>query len=179
MRPKFTTLVFFVGLGLGLGPWLLLEEPNIWWYIPSVLGGVLVAIAGYDAQAQMIGQGEPGEELLQRGWRWFKQHVLRMRVEPPPLLDPMFEPHASVVPRPPRSTLSNVVLMLGLVMALIPYYVLADLPQWARYVLIGAGSLLIVVSRKNAPPRDKSDPPHGREMVQVLWERITGRTNDK
>ena len=61
-----------MGLCLGLGPWVLLDQPSIWWYPVSLFGALAVSFVGYDAKASMVGMGEPGEELLQAWWEWVK-----------------------------------------------------------------------------------------------------------
>jgi kynurenine formamidase len=63
MKIKLTDIAFVLGLLLIFGPWLIGGEGAIW-YVGYLLGAVLLAIAGYDAHAHMLGQGRPGEELL-------------------------------------------------------------------------------------------------------------------
>lgn len=75
MRPKLTTLALLLGLFLGLGPWLLIENPSKHWYWCSLLGVVLVAIDGYNSQAKMLGLGEPGEDLLKMWLRWLRERI--------------------------------------------------------------------------------------------------------
>jgi hypothetical protein len=72
MKTKLTTVALYVGLAMGLGPWVLLETPSSGWVWVSIFGGVLVSIAGYDAKASMVGMDEPGEKLLQGWWKWVK-----------------------------------------------------------------------------------------------------------
>ena len=76
MKPRLVDLAIVVGLVLGLAPWIFLHEPNSYWLIVSVIGGLLCSIAGYNAQARAVGMGEPGEELLQKAWHWFRVKVL-------------------------------------------------------------------------------------------------------
>ena len=73
MTIKLTSIALVVGLSLGLGPWIFIEKPESYWIWISMFGAVLVSIAGYNAQAGMIGLGEPGEELLQSCWAWVKK----------------------------------------------------------------------------------------------------------
>ena len=62
---KLTSLALSLGVALALGPWIFIDNPSRLWLCVSIAGLVLASIAGYNAQAGMIGLGEPGEELLQ------------------------------------------------------------------------------------------------------------------
>lgn len=73
MKVKLTTLALIIGLILGLGPWIFIEQPSRFWVWISLVGVVLASIAGYNAQAGMIGLGEPGEDLLQSWWKSIKK----------------------------------------------------------------------------------------------------------
>lgn len=88
MKFKFTSVLFVIGLCFGLGPWLLIEHPSAWWYPISVIGGLMVTFVGYDAQASMVGTGEPGEDILQNGWRWIKAKLRKLTGHQPPDQNP-------------------------------------------------------------------------------------------
>lgn len=79
MKVRITTLLALLGLILGLGPWLFLDNPSTGWYWVSLVGGLMVAYAGYDAQAKMIGLGEPGELALQKAVRRVRAFLFRDR----------------------------------------------------------------------------------------------------
>jgi len=78
MKIKLTTIALTLGLSLALGPWVLIENPSRFWFWISIAGLVLASISGYNAQAGMIGLGEPGEDLMQSWWRavkkWFRKN---------------------------------------------------------------------------------------------------------
>lgn len=72
---KLTTIALFVGLVAGLFPWLYIDKPSWGWYVVSLAGGVLVAIAGFDSQAKLLGMKEPGEDLLRSWANWLKDRA--------------------------------------------------------------------------------------------------------
>ena len=73
MKVKLTAIALTVGLSLALGPWIFIDHPSRIWLWTSISGLLLASIAGYDAQAGVIGLGEPGEDLLQSWWRVVKK----------------------------------------------------------------------------------------------------------
>ena len=73
MKVKLTAIALTVGLSLALGPWIFIDHPSRIWLWISISGLLLASVAGYDAQAGMIGLGEPGEDLLQSWWRVVKK----------------------------------------------------------------------------------------------------------
>lgn len=73
MRVKYVTVALIVGISMSLGPWILIDKPSKNWFWFSVLGMLLASVAGYNAQAGMIGLGEPGEDLLQSWWKAIKE----------------------------------------------------------------------------------------------------------
>jgi hypothetical protein len=77
MKLRLTDLALIVGMSLILGPWLL--DLHAGWpvYVGYLVGTILLAIAGYDAQAHMLGQGNPGEKLLRTGLDWTKSKLHR------------------------------------------------------------------------------------------------------
>jgi hypothetical protein len=79
LKPKLTTLAFFIGLILCLGPWLFIENPEKYWYWISLLGGVLTTFSGYNSQSKMMDMGEPGEEMLQSWLKRFKEAIRRCK----------------------------------------------------------------------------------------------------
>ena len=79
MKIKKISIALVAGLAMGLGPWILLKNPSVWWYPVSLAGGVLVAIAGYGAQMAQLGQGDTGEELLDEVVTVFKAQCARLR----------------------------------------------------------------------------------------------------
>lgn len=167
---KLSMIALHVGLFLIFGPLLLDWNVHKWiYYGMCVVGLLLCAIAGYNAQAIAVGMDKPGEKLLYEGWRWFKQHVLRIHVAPEPLPDPMQPHHESVVPKPPRSLLSKVVLVLGIVMLLMPITFWPSMSTFPKFTLLIVGSFLVMVSRRNFPPQGEQDSPHGQEVLQVWW----------
>lgn len=62
---RLTTIALIFGLVAGLFPWFFVDDPSWFWYFVSLGGGILVAIAGFDSQARLLGMGEPGESILQ------------------------------------------------------------------------------------------------------------------
>jgi hypothetical protein len=70
---KLTSIVLSLGLSMALGPWIFIENPPKFWLWISITGLVLASVSGYNAQARMIGLGEPGEDLLQSWWRSIKK----------------------------------------------------------------------------------------------------------
>jgi hypothetical protein len=72
MKLRLTDFASIVGISLILGPWLFDLRAGGLVYFGYLVGTVLLAIAGYDAQAHMLGQGNPGEKLLQSGLNWLK-----------------------------------------------------------------------------------------------------------
>lgn len=77
MKIKFTNLALTVGISLALGPWIFIESPSRYWVWISIAGLVLASIAGYNAQAGMIGLGEPGEDLLRSWWIAVKKWLIK------------------------------------------------------------------------------------------------------
>lgn len=72
MKLRLTNFAWIVGVLLILGPWLLDLHVGGFVYFGYLVGTILLAISGYDAQAHMLGQGNPGEKLLQSGLNWLK-----------------------------------------------------------------------------------------------------------
>jgi hypothetical protein len=70
---KLTSIALSLGLSMALGPWIFIENPSKFWLWISIAGLVLASISGYNAQAGMIGLGEPGEDLLKSWWRSVKK----------------------------------------------------------------------------------------------------------
>ncbi len=170
-----------VNIGFVLGGALIFVPPvfdlavNRWvYYLMCLIGAALCAIAGYSAQAAAVGMGEPGEEILRRGMRWFKLRVLHLDVREPVSPEPSVTGR-SCAPRPPRSLLSRTVLTLGVVLALLPTTLGWDVSPAARIMLIGIGSVLVVISTRNLPPRQPDDPPHGQEFLQAAWHWLRNR----
>lgn len=173
MRVKLVDIALVAGLVSGLGPWVFLEKPGSVWLIVSVGGGLCCAIAGYNAQARATGLGEPGEELLQQAWRWFRIKVLRQKLEPSPPPEPL-EPHQSIAPQPPLSTLSKSVQGIGLVLVIAPTLLGWKVGNDTRMVFIAVGSVLIMAARSKLPPKGPNDPPHGQEWLQMVWSWVHG-----
>ena len=78
MKLKATDLSFLIAFSLVLGPLIFDLQLRPWlYYLMCLVGVVLAAIGGYNAQAGMLGLGEPGEDLLQSWWKtiktWFKK----------------------------------------------------------------------------------------------------------
>lgn len=167
--PKLVTIVFVIGLAFAMGPWIFLENPSRYWYVATILGLGAASIAGYNAQARMIGLGEPGEELLQKGWRWFKYRVLRRPVESESTGDAVKQPHHSMPHKPERSALSRGVFITGVALAAIPILLGAAIENKVAYTFVGIGCVLMMIARRNIPPDGPADPPHGRELLQVWW----------
>ncbi len=178
MKPRLVDLAIVVGLVLGLAPWIFLHEPNSYWLIVSVIGGLLCSIAGYNAQARAVGMGEPGEELLQKAWHWFRVKVLRQQVDPLPQAEPEHA-HQSIVPRPSLSLLSKSVQGVGLVLVIAPTLLGWKVGNDWRMGFIAVGSVLILLARKTLPPQSPDDPPHGQELLQAVWVWVRRRMKDK
>lgn len=165
---KLTTIVLLIGCSLLFAPWYLLDKPALGSIFISLIGFVLLALVGYNAQASMVGMGEPGEELLQKAWHWFRVKVLRKQVDPLPPPEPM-DAHQTIVPKPPLSLLSKSVQGVGLVLVIVPTLLGWKVGNDLRMAFIAVGSVLIVLARRTLPPQNSNDPPHGQELIQVVW----------
>ena len=166
---KISDIGFLVGASLILGPAIFEINLNKWiYYLMLLVGAILVSIAGYNAQARALGQGEPGEELLQKAWHWFRVKVLRQKVALLPSPEPM-DAHQSIVPKPPLSLLSKSVQGIGLVLVIAPTLLGWKVGNDLRMAFIAVGSVLIVLARRTIPPRNSNDPPHGQELLQAVW----------
>jgi len=168
MKVKLVDVALVIGLVTGLGPWILMKDHQSYWLVVSVIGGLLCAVAGYNAQARAVGMGEPGEELLQKAWYWFRVKVLRQKVAPLPSPEPM-DAHQSIVPKPPLSLLSKSVQGIGLVLVIVPTLLGWKVGNDLRMAFIAVGSVLIVLARRTLPPKNANDPPHGQELLQAVW----------
>ena len=157
-----------MGCTLLFGPWYLVCEPGIGSIVFSICGFLLIAIVGYNAQASLMGMGEPGEELLQQAWRWFRIKVLRQKLEPLPQPEPL-EPYQSIAPEPPLSMLSKSVQGIGLVLVIAPTLLGWKVGNDTRMAFIAVGSVLIMAARRKLPPTEPNDPPHGQEWLQGVW----------
>lgn len=81
MKFRLTDVCFVVGAGLILGPLYIDFFRKISFFVAYtcfLLGGVLTSIASYDALAQMIGNGNPGEDLLQSGYQKLKKFIKKL-----------------------------------------------------------------------------------------------------
>lgn len=165
---KLTTIVLLIGCSLLFAPWYLLDKPALGSIFISLIGFVLLALVGYNAQASMVGMGEPGEELLQKAWLWFRVKVLRQKVALLPSPEPM-DAHQSIAPKPPLSLLSKSVQGIGLVLVIAPTLLGWKVGNDWRMGFLAVGSVLIVLARRTLPPRNSNDPPHGQELLQAVW----------
>lgn len=78
---KLTDIALFVGAALILVPPVFELSIRGWKYYALVcIGALLCAVSGYNAQAKMMGLGEPGEDLLKEIWLWIKVNILRRRL---------------------------------------------------------------------------------------------------
>jgi len=169
---KITDVAFLIGSSLIFGPAVFEISINKWIYYLMILAGVvLVSIAGYNAQARALGQGEPGEELLQQAWRWLRVKVLRQDVPPFPAPEPV-DANQSIAPMPPLSPLSKWVQGIGLVLVIAPTLLGWKVGNDWRMAFIAIGSVLIVLARRKLPPKHRNDPPHGQELLQAVWQRL-------
>ena len=175
---KLLTLALVMGCALLFAPWYLISEPGIGSIALSICGFVLIAIVGYNAQASLMGMGEPGEELLQQAWRWFRVKVLRQKLEPLPQPEPL-EPHQSIAPEPPLSMLSKSVQGIGLVLVIAPTLLGWKVGNDTRMAFIAVGSVLIMAARSKLPPKGPNDLPHGQEWLQMVWAWVRGVFKDK
>ncbi len=165
---KLTTIVLLIGCSLLFAPWYLLDKPALGSIFISLIGFVLLALVGYNAQASMVGMGEPGEELLQKAWHWFRVKVLRQKVTLLPSPEPM-DVHQSIAPKPPLSLLSKSVQGIGLVLVIAPTLLGWKVGNDWRMGFLAVGSVLIVLARRTLPARNSNDPPHGQELLQAVW----------
>ncbi len=168
---KLTTISLLLGSVLLFGPWYLLSQPGIGSILLSIVGFVLLAITGYNAQAALSGLGEPGEELLQQAWRWFRVKVLRQDVPPLPAPESV-DANQSIAPMPPLSPLSKWVQGIGLVLVIAPTLLGWKVGNDWRMAFIAIGSVLILLARRKLPPKHPDDPPHGQELLQAVWQRL-------
>ncbi len=122
--------------------------------------------------------GEPGEELLQKAWRWFRLKVLRQQLAP--LAQPeSLQSHKSIVPKPPLSLLSKTVQAVGLALVIAPTLLGWKIGHDWRMGFIAVGSLLILLARRTVPPQTPDDPPHGQELLLVAWGWVRQRLHGK
>lgn len=175
---KLTTIVLLIGCSLLFAPWYLLDKPALGSIFISLIGFVLLSLVGYNAQASMLGMGEPGEELLQKAWHWFRVKVLRQQVTPLPPPEPM-DAHQSIVPKPPLSLLSKSVQGVGLVLVIAPTLLGWKIGHDWRMGFIAVGSVLILLARKTLPPQSPDDPAHGQELLQAAWGWVHRRIKGK
>ena len=176
---KRSFIAIHTGLVLIFGPVVLEIDINQWvYYLMILIGVVLVSIAGYNAQARGLGQGEPGEELLQKAWHWFRVNVLRQQIDPMPPTETAGA-HQSVTPKPALSLLSKTVQGIGLVLVIAPTLLGWQVGNDWRMGFIALGSALIVVARKTLPPQSPNDPPHGKELLQAAWGWLQQRLKGK
>lgn len=175
---KLTTIMFLIGCSLLFAPWYLLDKPAFGSVLISLIGFFFLALVGYNAQASMVGQGEPGEDLLQKAWHWFRVKVLRQKVVLLPSPEPM-DAHQSIVPKPPLSLLSKSVQGIGLVLIIAPTLLGWKVGNDWRMGFLAVGSVLIVLARRTLPPQSPSDPPHGKELLQVAWAWVQQRLKGK
>lgn len=172
MKKSFIAL--HIGLLLIFGPVVLDISINRWaYYLMILVGGVLISIAGYNAQARATGLGEPGEELLQQAWHWFRVKVLRQNVAPLPAPEPV-DAHQSIAPEPPLSLLSKSVQGIGLVLVIAPTLQGWKVGNDTRMAFIAVGSVFIMAARSKLPPKGPDDPPHGQEWLQAVWWWVQG-----
>jgi hypothetical protein len=166
---KRSFIALHIGLLLIWGPVVLGISINRWvYYLMVLVGGVLISIAGYNAQARAVGRGEPGEELLQNAWHWFRVKVLRQNVAPLPAPESV-DAHQSIAPEPPLSLLSKSVQGIGLVLVIAPTLLGWKVGNDTRMAFIAVGSVLIMAARSKLPPEGPNDPPHGQEWLQMAW----------
>ncbi len=170
---KLTSLALIIGCALLFGPWYFFDQPGLKAIFISIIGFVLIAIVGYNAQAGFVGLGEPGEDLLQQAWRWFRVKVLRQDVPPLPAPEPA-NAHQSIAPMPPLSPLSKGVQGIGLVLVIAPTLLGWRAGHDWRMAFIAIGSVLIMLARRKLPPKYPDDPPHGQELLQVVWSWVRG-----
>jgi hypothetical protein len=168
---KLITITLILGCALLFGPWYLFDQPSQGSIFLSILGFVLISIVGYNAQANMTGLGEPGEDMLQKALRCFRIKVLRQDLPPLSLPDPLAA-HQSITPLPPLSPLSKWVQGVGLVLVFIPTLFGWKVGNDWRMAFIAIGSVLIVLARRKLPPKHPNDPPHGQELLQAVWQRL-------
>ena len=84
MKLRLTDICLVIGLSLIFGPiyFDFINEINGFIiYFGFLLGTVLTSIAGYDALASMIGNGHPGEEILQAGLRKLKKFLKNIFID--------------------------------------------------------------------------------------------------
>lgn len=168
---KLVNIGMILGAGLILLPPVLDLKINHWiYYLMSLIGGILCTISGLSAQASSVGMGETGEALLQQALRWFRIKVLRQKLEPLP----QPEPHQSIAPQPPLSTLSKSVQGIGLVLVIAPTLLGWKVGNDTRMAFIAVGSVLIMAARSKLPPKGPNDPPHGQEWLQMVWAWVQG-----
>ncbi len=175
---KLTTQALLIGCALLFGPWYAFEKPSIGSIAIAMVGFVLLALVGYNAQASIAGLGEPGEELLQKAWHWFRVKVLRQQVAPLPPPEPL-NAHQSIAPKPPLSLLSKSVQGVGLVLVIAPTLLGWKVGNDWRMGFIAVGSVLILLARKTLPPQGPSDPPHGQELLLAVWGWVQQRLKGK
>ena len=68
MKFRKTDFAFIAGVSLIVGPIVFGWPVGVVWYLGAIVGVVLLALAGYDAQARMLKMGSPGEDFLDRLW---------------------------------------------------------------------------------------------------------------
>lgn len=73
MKIRLGTLAVVAGTTLVLGPWLLIPDPSLWWFLISVVGLLIAPVAGMGAQMEQLRQGNTGEELLRSVWSLVKE----------------------------------------------------------------------------------------------------------
>ena len=74
-RGLLSDVAGLLGIGLVVIPWLYFDKPGWGSYLMACIGAVLAGISRADSLSDMLGRGNPGDELLQDSWlrlkAWF------------------------------------------------------------------------------------------------------------
>ncbi len=72
MKMKKTGLASLVigifGCALAILPWLFINNPGVGAIFSTCLGAIFVGIARADLLSDLLGQGNPGDEILKDSW---------------------------------------------------------------------------------------------------------------
>lgn len=68
-----------VGAIVAIAPWLYFDKPGWGTLLVTCLGAILVGISRADSLSDMLGKGNPGDDLLKDGWQSFKRWLSNLK----------------------------------------------------------------------------------------------------
>ena len=68
-----------LGAIVAIAPWLYFEKPGWGSLLITCIGAIFVGISRADSLSDMLGRGNPGDDLLNDGWQKFKYWLSRRK----------------------------------------------------------------------------------------------------